>query len=125
MANVLNRTTLELRLSVHTPDYSSVDWIINPDLSQVSGISPLYWKISGDSVLAMTSQEQGSKDAALAAALKAGLITEGKGQVTAPIFRALVTVLVSELNILRNKAGLADRTGAQVVTALNNALDAQ
>lgn len=125
MANVINRTTLELRKSVHTPDYSSVDWIINPDLSPVSGVSPLYWKISGDSVLPMTSQEQSSKDAALAAAIKAEQINDGKGQIVTPIFKALVTVLVSELNILRNKAGLVDRTGAQVVTALNNALDAQ
>ena len=30
MANVINRTTSEILLSVHTPDYPVTDWIINP-----------------------------------------------------------------------------------------------
>ncbi len=30
MANIINRTTSEIRLSVHTPDYPVRDWIINP-----------------------------------------------------------------------------------------------
>ena len=58
MSNVLNRTTKQYLISVSTPDYPDVDWIINPDLSSVEGIAQKYWKISGDSVLEMTSEEK-------------------------------------------------------------------
>ena len=52
--------------SVNTPDYSPVDWIINPDLSLLQGIvSQTYWKVSGDSVLEMTSGEKVTKDQAV------------------------------------------------------------
>jgi len=47
MANVLNKTTKEYLLSVNTPDYSTEDWIINPDLSNVEDIPSKYWKIDG------------------------------------------------------------------------------
>jgi hypothetical protein len=48
-----------------------VDWIINPDLSSVVGIAEKYWKISGDSVLEMTSEEKAIVDAAEAGATPA------------------------------------------------------
>lgn len=36
MANVLNRTTFEYKDSVHTPDYSPTDWIINPTSQEMN-----------------------------------------------------------------------------------------
>jgi hypothetical protein len=71
MSNVLNRTTKQYLISVSTPDYPDVDWIINPDLSSVVGIAEKYWKISGDSVLEMTSEEKAIVDAAEAGATPA------------------------------------------------------
>ncbi len=45
MANVLNKTTKVYLQSVNTPEYSEAEWIINPDLSSVSGVPTCYWKI--------------------------------------------------------------------------------
>jgi hypothetical protein len=59
MANVLNRTTKEFRGSVNTPDFSTADWIINPDLSAVIGFASKYWTITGDVV---TLQNQAQRD---------------------------------------------------------------
>ncbi len=65
MSNVIHRTTLKQRYSVHTPYYSIAIWIINPDLSAVSGVLKKYWKIVGDSVEEMTQGEKDTVDAAL------------------------------------------------------------
>jgi len=65
-ADVINRTTLELKLSVNTPDFPVGTWIISPDLSALTAVPQKYWKISGDLVLEMTSGEKAVVDAALA-----------------------------------------------------------
>lgn len=70
MADVIHRTTLEYRQSVHTPDYPVEDWIINPDLSAVRGVQQRYWKLSKGAVVAMTEAEQEAVDAAQIAASK-------------------------------------------------------
>ena len=58
MADVLNRLTKQLLLSVNTPDYPAIEWIINPDLSQVATVPWKYWKIVGDLVVEMTAEEK-------------------------------------------------------------------
>ena len=68
MADVIHRTTLELRMSVNTSEFDSGTWIINPNLSGVSGVAKKYWKISGDSVLEMDQTEKDAVDAAETAA---------------------------------------------------------
>ena len=60
MASVLNRTTREYRRSVNTPEYPVQDWIIDPDLSAVTGVPSRYWVITGDVV---TEMDQAAKDA--------------------------------------------------------------
>ncbi len=70
MSNVINRLDLTLLLSVNTPDYSTIDWIINPDLSSVRDVDPRYWTISGDNVIEMTRDQKITKDAADLPALK-------------------------------------------------------
>lgn len=65
MANVLNRTTKQYITSANTPDYPTADWIINPDLSGVSGVPSKYWKITGDVVTEMNQTEKDAVDAAL------------------------------------------------------------
>lgn len=66
MSNVLNRTTKQYLVSVNTPDYSDVDWIINPDLGKVNNVPLKYWDIKGDVVDVL---DQASKDAVDAADL--------------------------------------------------------
>lgn len=66
MATVLNRTTLELIESAHTPDYDPAEWIVDPDLSQVAGVPRRYWKIVGDAVVPMTAPEAAQVDADIA-----------------------------------------------------------
>ena len=62
MADVLNRLTKQLLLSVNTPEYPAMEWIINPDLSAVSSVPWRYWKIVGDSVVEMTAEEKAIVD---------------------------------------------------------------
>ena len=68
MANVLNRSTLEYRKSVNTPEYDPAQWLINPAL-------PLcerkYWKILEDFVFEMTAAEKAVVDVAELDAAKA------------------------------------------------------
>ena len=71
MADVLNRTTLEFRKSVHTPDYSWQEWIINPDFSAVEKVPRKYWTVDGDKVRAMTAEEKVVVDAAALVQYKA------------------------------------------------------
>ena len=63
MANVLNRTTLEYRTSVNTPDFPTQTWIINPDLSQVTNTPIKYWKIDEDNVFPMDEEDRTVVDA--------------------------------------------------------------
>ena len=74
MADVLNRTTKELKRSVHTPDFPATDWVINPDLSAVDGVPANYWKITGDVVSEMSQAEKDAVDADLLVAEKASKI---------------------------------------------------
>jgi len=40
MSNVINKKTGQYLSSVHTPDYKSADWIINPTQSQITQYTP-------------------------------------------------------------------------------------
>lgn len=62
MANVINRSTLEYKTSVNTPDFPTDAWIINPDLSALTNVSTKYWKIEGDNVLEMNASEKAVVD---------------------------------------------------------------
>lgn len=64
MSDVVNKTTLQYLKSVNTPDYPTEDWLINPDLSALSAVPQMYWKVSGELVLEMTQAEKDVVDAA-------------------------------------------------------------
>jgi len=71
MSNVLNRASKEYLISVHTPSYSPVEWIINSPEALVlfdSGVPTIYWNIVGDAVSEMTQPEKDAVDALIAAA---------------------------------------------------------
>jgi len=61
MADVIHRTTLKYLRSVHTPNYSPADWIINPDMSAVQGVDPKFWEIVGNSVKVMDEPTKKAK----------------------------------------------------------------
>lgn len=142
MADVLNRTTKQHLRSVNTPDYSEVNWIINPDLSAVAGFASKYWTISGDDVLLMDQAARDAVDAAEAAAqVVADKIAEKLRYAGERALRAIVLMLIDENNIMREAittlstqanavAGsidiqdLSDRTPAQAKTAFENKVDA-
>jgi len=114
--------------SANTPDYSSrTDVLVNPNLSSVSGVLRRFWKVVGSTVDPMTAGEQATVDAATGAAVDAAMRTEAQGQFSGQVstgqaLRALVHVLLGELNTLRDQHGLAPRTLAQAKTAILNAI---
>lgn len=117
MSNVVDRSktgtapvgTGEVRVlySVNTPDYPVGEWIINPDLSALAGVAQLYWKLSGDAVVAMTQAERDSVDAAQAAAQAAALEAQLKDRIlTDPLDDIAHSATVSGLTITASIEGL-------------------
>jgi hypothetical protein len=96
MASVIHRTARDsngclLYLeSVNTPDYDTDDWLINPDLSGVSGVECYYWKVTGTppggSVVEMDAGEKAAVDATRLAnaktAKKTALVDAGDAYVS-------------------------------------------
>lgn len=120
MADVLNRTTKQLRRSVNTPDFPVIDWIINPDLAAVAGFESKYWLIAGDIVSLMSQAERDALDAAKEAAVLDSIADE-INQVRS-YTRAFAEVVLDEFNNLRALHGLPARTRAQLRAALRNKL---
>lgn len=59
MSTVVKRSDCKTLYSVHTPDYPSASWIINPDLTAVISVPAKYWKINpDDTVTEMTQPEK-------------------------------------------------------------------
>jgi hypothetical protein len=73
VADAIHRTNRDYRgyllrvFSINTPEYSTDDWLINPDLSGVSGVPEYYWKVTGTppagAVEEMSTSEKDSVDA--------------------------------------------------------------
>ena len=59
MSIVINRTTGKIKYSVHTPDYTRIDWIINPvDLGIIQRVPVHYRVIENDTVREATIGEK-------------------------------------------------------------------
>lgn len=95
MATVLNRTTKQLLTSANTPDHPSNDWIINPDLSSVSGVPPKYWVITGDVVSVMDAATQAIVDATDLQKVKDATELESQRGV----LKAVIAALVKTINL--------------------------
>lgn len=76
MATVFNRATLERREGVPVSGYDPAEWLLDPDLAPVAGVSDDYWKIVGDSVVEMTAAEKTAKDAQILAVEKKNKLYE-------------------------------------------------
>ncbi len=129
MADVFNRTTGQYLKSVNTPDFDVADWIINPDLSAVTGQPVKYWIIdppASDTIRSATAGEQTTIDQGIADARETAEKDGAKNSVDVErVVRALVDLLPDEFNILRALHSLPDRTPAQVNAALKANIDAQ
>lgn len=101
MANVLNRLSVLFLRSVHEPDYPVQDWIINPDITAVASLPTRYWKISGDTVSAMSQAEMDAVDAAALTTSRDATATELDEPEA--LFRAFYMVLLDELNARADK----------------------
>lgn len=124
MAAVLNRATKEFKASAHTPNYSSVEWIINPDLSAVQGQPKKYWMINGDVVTLATPAEQIVIDDALAATRATKAKEEEKNRFdNERLLKAFAELVLDQFNELRIIEGLPALTFAQLRTAIRNKID--
>lgn len=124
MAAVLNRATKEFKASAHTPNYSSVEWIINPDLSAVQGQPTKYWIITGDVVTLATPAEQIVIDDAIASTRAGRSKEEEKNRFdNERLMKAFAELVLDQFNTLRVIEGLPELTFAQLRTAIRNKID--
>lgn len=85
MSTVINKTTLEIRVSVNTPEYQDGNWLITPNpellIQVISGEVPKrHTKIEGDDYLLKTSSEIEQADAEYLAEVKTQKIAEIREQ---------------------------------------------
>jgi hypothetical protein len=72
MASAIHRVTYAYYPSVNTPDFPVEHYVINPDLTGVAGVPQQYWKVVGDAVVEMTTEEKEAVDAVM---FRASLVT--------------------------------------------------
>ncbi len=81
------------------------DFVVDPDLTAVSGIDRRYWKHEAGSIVPMTAGEQSAQDAADAAALTASRRQFGKDTLDDAtqgiLLRAFADIVKDEFNIVR------------------------
>ena len=126
MANVVDRTTLETLRSVHTPNYSSLAYVINPPNFDLIEATPRkYRKISGDTLSVMNQAEMDAADAAEAQALIDALNAAAKSvydtaqdEYSKPL-KAVALVILNELNLHAEKIN-AILAAIDAATSLTN-----
>jgi len=127
---VLKSDPSVFRVSANTPDFPTENYLINPaSFATLHGtVDPKYWKVVADDIAEMTQGEKDAVDAAEVAAVETdakdsaksvfdGTDSDGRSK------KAMLEMIMDELNILRALHGLADRTPAQIRTAYRNKVD--
>lgn len=128
MPNYVHRTDKTYLYSVSPQDLpeAEANYIMDPDLSAVSGFPSIYWIISGDTVSLMSQAERDAVDAALAAAaLQADKDSEEARIDSERVLVALADIIKDEINILRAEHSLADRTLQQLKNAIKANIQGQ
>ncbi len=77
MSTVVNRVTLEVKVSVNTPEYPPSDWLINPTIPDAP---KRYWIVEGDGLREATEEEKGPIDVEYLAQQKESRIQELREQ---------------------------------------------
>lgn len=113
MVAVIHRTTLRYIPSANEPDYPEPTWKWNPDMTQVAGISAIYWRWDAgtERPVPMTAGEQSAVDAALATARRDQTVAQFDS--VENILRAFAGLLVDELNAHSAKVNA-------ILTAIDN-----
>ena len=119
MPNYLHRTTKQLLVSVAESDLPETvaNFIIDPVLPAVER---RYWNIVGDTVSEMSQAEKDVVDTAQKDVIR-DRIAARMDDVEDEL-RAVVLILIDEINILRSLAGLAPRTPAQAKAGIRSKL---
>lgn len=109
-------------------DSGRTDFLVDPDLTAVSGVPQRYWKVVGSSVVPFTAGEQSAQDASEAAIKDSGIRTGAKGFFDSQeslnlALRAFADIVKDEINILRALHSLPDRTLTQLKNAIKNRID--
>lgn len=133
MANVLHKTRdpVDYRTSVNEPDYPQEDWWWSPDISAVENVPRKYW--ARPLTNPVTEMSQAEKDALDAADAGTAVTNEKDGAKNfhdasssdSRALRAVVKLLVDELNILRALHSLPDRTYAQARNQIGSMIDSE
>ncbi len=77
MSTVVNKVTLEVKVSVNTPEYPPSDWLINPTIPDAP---KRYWIVEGDGLREATEEEKGPIDVEYLAQQKESRIQELREQ---------------------------------------------
>ena len=127
MADVVNRVTRQFIRSVNTPDYPTIDWIINPDMGAVVGFNGKYWIITGDIITLMDQAARDVVDAAELSDRRDSIASEldNTQDVMIEFFKLVVQELNSKadkINAILLAAETANNLGA-FKTAMNAIVD--
>ena len=120
MPNWLHRTTLSQLNSVPSADLpeAEVNYVEEPDYSPIAGCAKIYWILTGHILSLMDQSARDAVDVAvLDAANDATSDTMDRG-----FEKAFAQVVMDEINILRGQHSLADRTLAQLKSAVRSKL---
>ena len=122
MPNYIHRTTKAQLFSVAEADLPEpvANFIEDPDLSVVAGQPSKYWVVTGDVISLADQATRDAIDAAETDARRdsiAGRMDDAEDEL-----RAVVLVLIDEVNVLRELHGLGARTNAQAKTGIRNKL---
>jgi hypothetical protein len=136
MGNYLHRTTKQYLRSWSPNELSEpiINYIVEPDLSNVIGVPAIYWVITGDTITEMSQVDKDNVDAII---LSNSRDSELQAEIDRleSVNRQFVKLMVDEINILRQQfnattaesgqltdTALADRTLDQVRTQIRNSL---
>lgn len=115
MASVLHRINKRFIKSANTPDYKVSEWIINPDMSEVKDFHSKYWVITGDLVELSTQSGRDSIDLAEQQAAEAAEKAAEEARLSSDaMLKAVVKVMMDELNVIRERIGMQLLTGPYI-----------
>ena len=126
MANWLHRTTKEFLSSVSPASLPEpqVNYIESPDLSAVSGFPNIYWIITGDVISLINSVSRDAVDVQIAADALTADRDRNKTRLSGEkVLKAVVLVMIDEINLLRAQHSLSARTPSQAITAVENKIE--
>lgn len=129
MASAIHRTTLIVKERGVPYDLVDPDWIVDPDLSAVTGHPNKYWKIVGNSVQLMTQSERDAVDAAEEAAriaaekAEAKALADGASPAMYRLQMAIAKVTQQSIWAVNNGTLTTPQSMADLVAAVKTEID--